>query len=138
MKRKILVISVSLLMTLSTIGILTDCGKSSQLPQGHPFQNLKASDIASATVQLLPPDTTIQINDLEELADLLKELIIYNRDDSYKELVGAVVKISLSMNDGSQLEIMECNPILVIDGIGYRTKYEPCEALDSWAFGLIQ
>lgn len=34
------------------------------------------------------------------------------------------------MADGTQTEVMVYNPFLVIDGVGYKTKYEPCEALN--------
>ena len=41
------------------------------------------------------------------------------------------------MTDGTQTSIMAYNPFLVIDGIGYKTKYEPCEALNSYANRLL-
>ena len=41
------------------------------------------------------------------------------------------------MTDGTQTEVMAYNPFLVIDGIGYKTKYEPCEALNSYANQLL-
>lgn len=41
------------------------------------------------------------------------------------------------MSDGTQTSIMAYNPFLVIDGTGYRTKYEPCEALNSYANRLL-
>ena len=36
-----------------------------------PFQNLSAADMVSATVRLTPPDRTVQIVELKELADYL-------------------------------------------------------------------
>ena len=33
---------------------------------------------------------------------------------------------------------MEYNPFLVIDGVGYKTKYEPCEALNHYANRLLE
>ena len=29
------------------------------------------------------------------------------------------------------------NPFLIIDGVGYKTKYEPCQALNSYANELL-
>ncbi|HCT91300.1 MAG TPA: hypothetical protein DF613_07965 [Lachnospiraceae bacterium] len=102
-----------------------------------PFEELKASEIASATVQLLPPDKTIQITDMEELTDFLSDAVIYQADNSYTEYVGQAAIFTLTMSDGSQIEIMEYNPFLVIDGVGYRTEYEPCEALNDYANRLL-
>ncbi len=41
------------------------------------------------------------------------------------------------MADGTPTEIMEYNPFFVIDGVGYKTEYEPCEALNRYANGLL-
>ena len=42
-----------------------------------PFQNLSAADMVSATVRLTPPDRTVQIVELKELADYLEDVVIY-------------------------------------------------------------
>ncbi len=102
-----------------------------------PFGNLKASDMKSATVCLSPPGKTIQITELEELADCLNDIIIYNKDNSYNEYNGQAVVFTLVMADGTPTEIMEYNPFFVIDGVGYKTEYEPCEALNRYANGLL-
>lgn len=102
-----------------------------------PFENLKTSDIVSATVCISPPGETIQIVDLEELTHCLNDIIIYNKDNSYNEYDGQGVVFTLVMADGTQTEIMEYNPFFVIDGVGYKTEYEPCEALNHYANGLL-
>lgn len=103
-----------------------------------PFRDLDSSEIESATVRLIPPDKTIQIMEKGELADFLNDVVIYNRDDSYTEYDGQGVIFTLTMSDGTQTEIMAYNPFLVIDGVGYRTKYEPCNALNSFANRLLR
>lgn len=95
----------------------------------RPYRNLKASDIVSAEVYLAPPDRTIQITELEELAAYLNEVVIYQEDNSYTEYAGQTVIFTLTMADGSQEKIAAYNPFVVINGTGYRTKYEPCETL---------
>ena len=45
---------------------------------------------------------------------------------------------TLHMTDGSTTDVMAYNPFLVIDGVGYRTKYEPCEALSRYANQLLE
>lgn len=103
-----------------------------------PFKDLKPSEIASAAVRLAPPDKTIQITEKKELVDLLKDVVIYNEDNSYTEYSGQAVIFMLTMADGMQIEIVAYNPFLIIDGVGYKTKYEPCEALNHYANILLE
>jgi len=102
-----------------------------------PYKDLDAAEVSSAIVHLIPPDKTVQIEDIPELTDLLKEVVIYNEDNSYTEYAGQGVTFTLTMADGSQTSITAYNPFLVIDGVGYRTEYEPCEALNAYANGLL-
>lgn len=103
-----------------------------------PYKDLDATQIASATVRLLPPDTTVQIVEIEEFVTYLKDVVIYNEDNSYTEYNGQSVTFTLTMTDGTQTSIMAFNPFLVIDGVGYKTKYEPCEALNNYANRLLK
>ena len=102
-----------------------------------PFKNLKSSDIASATVHLEPPNETIVITNVSELTADLNEVVIYNRDQSYHNYVGQAVTFTLTMSDGTQMKVMAYNPFIVIDGTGYKTKYEPCEKLNQYANRLM-
>ena len=125
---------ILLIALICLIGI----GISVLLFSGHrPFKNLTAEDITSANVRLSPPDTTIQISETEELASYLNEVVIYNKDNSYTEYVGQGAIFTLSLADGSQVEITAFNPFIIIDGIGYKCKYEPCEALYNYANRLM-
>lgn len=91
----------------------------------------------SAQVQLTPPDKTIQITDIDELVSYLNELVIYNEDNSYTEYMGQGVVVTLTLSDGTQMEITESNPFVIINGIGYKAKYEPCEELNHYANRLL-
>ena len=51
---------------------------------------------------------TIQISETEELASYLNEVVIYNKDNSYTEYAGQAVSFTLSLADGSQVEIIAC------------------------------
>ena len=104
----------------------------------RPYKDLEAAQIVSAAVQLSPPDKTIQITETKELVDLLKDVVVYNKDNSYTDYSGQGVTFTLVMIDGTQTSIMEYNPFLVIDGAGYKTKYEPCEALNHYANRLLE
>ena len=103
-----------------------------------PYKNLDTSQIVSAVVRLTPPGETIQITEMTELVNLLKDVVIYNEDNSYTEYCGQGVIFTLTMADGTQTSIMAYNPFLVIDGVGYKTKYEPCEALNQYANMLLE
>ncbi len=106
------------------------------MPQ-KPFRKLCPAQILSATVRLTPPDQTLLIPDVAELAAYLHDVVIYRRDDSYTDYCGQGVTFTLYMQDGTRREIMAYNPFLVIDGVGYRTKYGPCQALNSYANRLL-
>ncbi len=102
-----------------------------------PYKNLDAKEIVSAKVLLTPPDKTIEIPDIPELVEYLREVVIYREDNSYTEYAGQGVTFTLTMADGTETKIMAYNPFLIIDGVGYRTKYEPCEALNGYANELL-
>ena len=129
-KKTIIIVAICLLVIIGAIiSFILTAGKK-------PFKDLKPSDIVSATVRLSPPDKTIQIENIEELARLLNEVVIYSEDNSYTEYAGQAAVFTLSLSDGTQKEIMAFNPFLVIDKVGYKTKYEPCKAMNSYANAL--
>ena len=104
----------------------------------RPFRNLKAEEIASASMEIMPPDQEVVVEDLDELVSHLQQLVIYRQDQSYSEYAGQAVVITLEMKDGSRMEIVEYNPFVIIDGVGYRCKYEPSEQLNLYANQLLR
>lgn len=137
MKKKTLLISLTCIALLTGITVFFAAGGGRRLHPGKPFEDLNASDIAWATVQLTPPDKTIQIVETDELAALLRDVAIYEKDNSYRDYCGQAATFSLMMADGSYTRIMAYNPFLVIDGVGYRAEYEPCESLNQYANELL-
>lgn len=129
-KRLIVIIACIILFFIVVVVFLFTTGKK-------PYKNLDAAQIASAKVLLAPPDKTIEIEDIPELVDYLNDVVIYNQDNSYTEYDGQGVIFTLTMADGTQTEIMAYNLFLVIDGVGYKTKYDPCKALNSYANELL-
>lgn len=127
---KRLIIAFTCVLVLGIIVFVFSSGRK-------PFKGMEPSEIASATVRLIPPDKTILITEIEELTNYLNDVVIYNKDNSYTESDGQGVIFMLTMTDGTQTEIMAYNPFLVIDGVGYKTKYEPCEALNGYANRLL-
>ena len=83
MKKRTLIISLTcmLLAAAVVVGFAALRGRK-------PFKDLDATQIASVTVHLIPPDTTVQIVEIEEFVAYLKEVVIYNVDNSYTKYCG--------------------------------------------------
>ena len=129
-KRWLLMAPVCSLLLFTAAALLLAMGK-------RPYKNLDAAQIASAKVRLSPPDKTVEIEDVSELACRLNDVVIYHQDNSYTEYAGQAAAFTLTMTDGTQTEITAYSPFLVIDGVGYKTKHEPCEALSRYANELL-
>ena len=131
MKKGIIILATCvLLLSIVVMAFAVGGGKK-------PYKDLDASQIAFATVRLSPPDKTVQIIEVEELVEYLKDVAIHNEDNSYTEYDGQGVTFTLTMTDGTQTRITAFNPFLVIDGVGYKTNYKPCEALNNYANKLL-
>lgn len=132
MKKKAWMILIVSLVIIMAIGII--CYKSIGR---RPYKDLNAVDIVSASLELLPPDETVEIIEIKELVEYLKNVVIYEQDDSWREYAGQATVFTLTMADGTIEEITAYNPFVIINGIGYRTKYEPCEQLNNLANRLL-
>lgn len=106
----------------------------------RPFSDLEGADLVSAAVHLSPPDVTLELDraEMEELAGLLRAVVVYERDDSWTEYAGQAVTYTLELDGGRTCTVTDYNPFLIVDGVGYRTKYEPCEALNSFGNRLLR
>lgn len=124
---------ISLFLTLFIMLSLVGCAQNGE----KPYKDLTSSDIISATVTLSPPNTTIKIEDVEKLVSLLRNIVIYEEDNSYGEYMGQGVLFTLTLTDGTTQEVLAYNPFFVINGKGYKTEYEPCEKLNNYANELL-
>ena len=92
--------------------------------------------------QYLIGDKPFQALTREELAavevKLLWDVVAFKRDDSYRDYCGQAVMYTILKTDGTQTTVMAYNPFIVLDGAGYRCKYDPCEALNQFANNLIR
>ena len=76
--------------------------------------------------------------EIETLAELLGDLRITRPDQSYTEYAGQAVLFTVAMADGTETTVTAFNPFCIIDGTGWRTAYEPCEALNRFANELLR
>lgn len=132
-KRYILIVGVVLAVLLALAAGLLFWGR-------RPFRDLEAADIAAASVTLMPPDVTLELDEAEikTLAELLGDLRITRPDQSYTEYAGQAVQFTVTFADGTETELTDYNPFLIIDGTGWRTAYGPCEALNRFANELLR
>lgn len=132
-KRYILIVGVVLAVLLALAAGLLFWGR-------RPFRDLEAADITAASVTLMPPDVTLELDEAEikTLAELLGDLRITWPDQSYTEYAGQAVQFTVTFADGTETELTDYNPFLIIDGTGWRTAYGPCEALNRFANELLR
>lgn len=102
-----------------------------------PFKQLDAESVESATVHLIPPDVTVEIEDIDRFAELLQDVVIYNIHPFPLFYFGQGVTYTVVFKDGTETKISACNPIVTIDGVRYKCKYEPCEALNEFGNSFI-
>ena len=102
----------------------------------RPLRSLTAEEIASIEVRLLPPDRTVRLTaeQIEALLPLLCDVVVFQRD----EYDGQAVTFTISKQDGTQTNVMAYAPFIVLDGVGRRCRYGPCEALNQFANDLIR
>ncbi len=97
-----------------------------------PFEELSADDIVSVSVNCTPPGVTVETDDedkIEELVNLLSEQVIYEEDE--KEYAGQSVIFTIYKADGTETKVNAYNPQLIIDGVKYTTKSDPCNELSA-------
>lgn len=129
-----------ILMGGAVLAVLLAVAAGLLLRGRRPFRDLEAADIAAASVTLMPPDVTLELDGAEigTLAELLGDLRITRPDQSYTEYAGQAVRFTVTFADGTETEVTDYNPFLIIDGTGWRTAYGPCEALNSFANELLR
>jgi len=131
MKKRSLIIVLTVLIIVSVgIMLMLFAGKK-------PYKDLRTPDISSATVLLQPENKTINIVELPELEDYLNEIVTYGKSDSYKEQNGQIITFTITMVDGSKEEIAVIGSFVVINGTGYKAKYEPCEKIINYVNRLL-
>ena len=104
-----------------------------------PSSRLEGDDLRAASICLSPPDVTVELDgeEREELAGLLRALVTRRRDDSWREYAGQGGRCTLELRDGTTRTVTAFSPFLIVDGVGYRTEYGPCEELSRFGNRLL-
>ena len=107
------------MIALAAAIILGICAALGTLLTGNkPYAGLESEQLSKVEMQLTP---------------ILRQLTIYRQDDSYTDYAGQTVQVTLTLQDGSTIQVVECNPYLVIDGVGFKAKEESCSQLQAFA-----
>lgn len=97
----------------------------------RPLKTLSSSDITLIEISALPPNEIKYVNkreDIETIINKLRKVVVYEKlkQNDYN---GQVHIYTLVKKDGSRREFMISNPIVGIDGVFYKTKYDPAKEL---------
>lgn len=105
-----------------------------------PFKDLSISEVSEVSVQLAPPDETFELksSEIAKFINILQTVVTYRQDDSYKDYAGQAVVFTITKTDGSQIVVNAYNPFIIINDIGYKTKYEPCQQLNSFGNDMLR
>ena len=109
----------------------------------YPFADLECGDIDQI---LICPDFcasfyTVPDDAISELVAVLKNVTIYpyRKHKFWKELTGLQYPMMiLQTTDGSLIHIAACNPVFIINDIGYYTEYEACQAIRDTYFRIAK
>lgn len=124
------------MIALAAAIILGICAALGTLLTGNkPYAGLESEQLSKVEMQLTPPDVRFELEaeEVEQLTPILRQLTIYRQDDSYTDYAGQTVQVTLTLQDGSTIQVVECNPFLVIDGVGFKAKEESCSQLQAFA-----
>ncbi len=103
----------------------------------RPFEDLTASEVCSASVLLWPPKETVEIQDIDTLVALLGDIELERRSLSHLASGGQSCIFTIQKADGTAQEINVFGATVLIDGIGYKAAYPPCEAINQYANALL-
>ena len=123
---------LALSATLAACGSSGDSAPTAAPAATRPYETLTAADIASATVELIPPPVTVELDAeaIEKLVALLQTVEIYGKFTSNEAYAGQAIIYTLTKTDGSVETFMHYGVYAVVNGVKYHAEYEPSEALN--------
>ena len=134
MKKKRIDFAAIILLTLFTaIMFVTACG-------ARPVPGIDAGDVSSVLVTVRPQDRELLVKDSEqikEIVGIINAVVTYEKSDDRREYAGQYAGLALHMKTGENIEVAAYNPLIIINGQGCKTEYEPCEKLNAIANRLL-
>ena len=145
MKKRILTISICLFIIVVITIVSTNSAKK-------PFKDLNSHEIESVSVLVEPPNETIQITEIKDFIEHLKNIKVYELElkyyaeyleniknsESSQHFAFTIIKRDRSvLKIISSNEVVSSNTLILIDGVGYRCKYKPIESLNNYASSLL-
>ena len=104
------------------------------------LKDLSPNDIVCFTVTVQPPGESKSVSNpvyVSDLTTILRSIETYERDNYFNDYAGQWATFVITLKSGETLAVAAHNPFIVINGIGYRTKYDPCEALHCLADDML-
>lgn len=129
-KRLLVCVAVSIVMLLAVVGIDALMQKGEK-----PFQKI---EIREASVKMLATQELFAISDVDALQAVLNDMVVYEKDDSWRQSNGINYVLMLVLTDGTQMEIREGGSFIAIDEIGYRAEYKSCEKLNDFVHSFVK
>ena len=105
-----------------------------------PYSKISESDIAEVSI-LFGTYEPYQLteNETEEFINMLKDVVIYKKDNTYVEYTGVKKSMfCIEKTNGKKIYIGTANPFFIINGTGYRTEYLPCDRLSRFYVEIVQ
>lgn len=95
--------------------------------------------IENVTVTAYPSDETVELTreQITELQNLLKDIKLTERDDSYNEYNGQWMQFDITTGYGATTSLAVYNPFFIIDRIGYQADYDALQALNVFGNSVI-
>lgn len=135
MKKKSILVTIALIILIIAFFIINHYKLDEK-----PFENLGVGEVKEITLNVTPSGKSMVItetNTIKKFTDILNNIEIYEKDDSWKKYFGGFNEITVSMVNGENIKIVEFNPFLIINDVGYKTNYDVCEKLDELINNII-
>ncbi len=131
--KKVIISSLICAVIISGVLLINFSGKK-------PFKVLQTADVIKVEVLIQPPNITKEIlesTQIQNLVEILNKVVIYKKDNSWGEYSGQYVQYKITKKNGELITIGAYNPFLIINNVGYKTKYQPCEDLNALANSIL-
>ena len=107
----------------------------------NPFKTLKPEEVQKIELLVRPPYSIIEITSAKQIQEIINELnqvVIYEEDNSWKEVDGQYIQYIITMTNGQVKTIGAYDTCIIIEGVGYKSKYAIFENLNKIANSIIE